>query len=173
MNLRQSSNPTRRDTLRLAVAGSTFFTIAGAAAFAATPDQTSAERAFLAAFDVPIDKPEAGTAARLAFLHEQALVIDHDAPFPMTKAGYADHLDFHMANLQRCETRFHELQTVVQGNSAIVSAYFMERSKPKDAGFRLRAGFCTAVCMRVAGNWKALSLHLSPLTAQVTDASPG
>jgi hypothetical protein len=169
----QMVDPTRREAMRFALAGGAMLVAGMPPAFAATFAQGAPEQAFLAAFDVPVDKPVAGTATRLAFLHEEALIIDHDAPFPMTKVGYADHLDFRMANLQRSETRFHELRSVPHGNGAIVSAYFIERSKPKDAGFRLRAGYCTAVCTRVAGEWKALSLHMSPLTAQVTDASPG
>jgi hypothetical protein len=165
--------PTRRDALRIAMAGGALLALGRSEAFAATPGQASAEQTFLAAFEAPVDKPMTASASRLAFLHEQALVIDHAAPFPMNKAGYGDHLGFHMANLERSETRFYDLKTVAHGNTAIVSAYFIERSKPKDAGFRLRAGYCTAVCARVAGEWKALSLHLSPLTSQVTDASPG
>jgi hypothetical protein len=169
----QIVDPARRDAMRFALAGGAMLVAGLSPAFAATSAQGVPEQAFLAAFDVPADKPMAGTAARLAFLMEQALIIDHDAPFPMTKARYADHLAFRMASLQRSETRFHELRSVLHGNGAIVSAYFIERSKPKDAGFRLRAGYCTAVCTRVAREWKALSLHMSPLTGQVTDASPG
>jgi ketosteroid isomerase-like protein len=170
----------RRDMLRAVttagtVLATTMLPIVATTAVAAVPaDRGSPEPSFMAAFDAPIDKPDAAVQARLAFLHDDAIVIDHDAPFPMTKAGYADHLGFHMANLQRAEVRFHELKTIMHGNnSAVISAYFIERSKPKDAGFRLRAGYCTAVCTRTATGWKALSLHMSPLTAQVTDASPG
>jgi SnoaL-like domain len=164
---------TRRDALRLVAIGGSIIATKGAVAFAAAPSQKSPERAFMAAFEAPIDKPAQGTAARLAFLDEQALIIDHGAPFPMNKTGYADHLGFHMESLERSETRFHELKVTPYGDSAIVSAYFIERSKPKDAGFRLRAGYCTAVCTRASGDWKALSLHISPLTSQVIDASPG
>jgi ketosteroid isomerase-like protein len=171
--MNQLVKQTRRDAIRLFSIGGGIIAAKGAVAFTAAPGQKSPERAFMAAFEAPVDKPVQGTAARLAFLHDQALVIDHGAPFPMTKAGYADHLEFHMASLERSETRFHELQVVPHGDSAIVSAYFIERSKPKDAGFRLRAGYCTAVCTRASGDWKALSLHMSPLTSQVIDASPG
>jgi hypothetical protein len=164
--------PTRRDALRLFAAGSAFI-VTGGMAFPAVAEDASLERTFLAAFDAPRDKPDQGAAIRLAFLHESAIVIDHGAPFPMGKAGYADHLGFHLANLQRLETHFHELKTVRHGGTMIISAFFNERSKPKDSGFRLRAGFCTAVCTLTSGGWKALSLHMSPLTSQVIDASPG
>lgn len=171
--MNEATDSTRRQTLGLMALSAAIVATSGAGALAAVPDGDSPEAMFLAAFGAPADKPEAGAAMRLAFLHENALIIDHGAPFPLNKAGYADHLAFQLANLQRSETRFHDISVARHGETAIVSAYFIERTKPRDAGFRLRAGYCTAVCTRTAGSWKALSLHLSPLTAQVTDASPG
>ena len=174
MNPQQDSfaSLSRRSALSLLAIGGAAVAVSGSVAVAATQPGLP-ETAFAAAFDAPIDKPDLGAAARLSFLHPDAIVIDHDAPFPMTKAGYADHLGFHLTSLQRSETRFHETRTTRHGNTAIVSAYFIERTKPKDAGFRLRSGYCTAVCTLMSGEWKAISLHLSPLTSQVTDASPG
>jgi SnoaL-like domain len=163
---------TRRDAMALIGLGGAAFALAQVPAFAAITSG-SAEAAFLAAFDVPVDQPILAAAARLSYLHDAAIVIDHGAPFLMNKAGYADHLAFQMQGLERCETRFHEIKTALHEQTGIVSAYFIERSKPKDAGFRLRSGYCTAVCTRSQAGWKALSLHLSPLAAQVIDASPG
>jgi hypothetical protein len=163
---------TRRDAIALMGLGGTAFALAQTPAFAAITSD-SAETAFLAAFDVPVDKPTMATASRLNFLHDAAIIIDHGVPFLLNRSGYADHLAFQMAALERCETRFHEIKTVLHERTAIVSAYFIERSKPKDSGFRLRSGYCTAVCTRARREWSALSLHFSPLTAQVTDASPG
>lgn len=131
------------------------------------------EQAFLAAFANDARKPADLSAGRLAFLPEGALVIDHDIPFPLDRAGYADHLAFHAENWERIETRFHELRSAIHGGTGIVSAYFIERGKPKNSGFRLRAGYCTAVCAFENGQWRALGLHLSPLSAQIADASPG
>jgi ketosteroid isomerase-like protein len=111
-------------------------------------------------------------AARLAFLHDDALIVDHDVPFPMEKAAYADHLGFHTQSWEKVEVKLHGLETRVHGATGIVSAYFIQRGKPKDAGFRLRAGYCTAVCARDGGRWRALSLHMSPLSSQIIDASP-
>jgi SnoaL-like domain len=163
---------TRRDAITFIGLAGAALTVAQAPAFAAITSD-SAEAAFLAAFNVPVDNPTMAVAARLSFLHDAAIVIDHGAPFPMNKTAYADHLAFQMASLERCETRFHEIKAALHQQTGIVSAYFIERSKPQDAGFRLRSGYCTAVCTRSPSGWRALSLHLSPLTAQVTDASPG
>lgn len=82
------------------------------------------EAAFRAAFATPKDRPGDVAAARLAFLHEAALAIDSDVPFPLDRAGYV-----------------------------------------------------TAVCTRDGADggesWRALGLHMSPMMAQILQASPG
>jgi hypothetical protein len=65
------------------------------------------------------------------------------------------------------------LRTVVHGESGIVSAYFNQRGKPKDSGFRQRAGYVTAVCVNDAGRWRALGLHFGALAGNIIAASPG
>ena len=140
---------------------------------AAIAGNAALEQAFRAAFATDARKPANVPTDRLALLPDDALVIDHDIPYPLDRAGYADHLDFHTGNWERIETRFHELRSAIHGSTGIVSAYFIERGKPKNAGFRLRAGYCTAVCALENGQWRALGLHLSPLAGQITDASPG
>lgn len=171
--MNQQTYHSRRDALGLMAASAVIIASASVRTMAATPDPRDAEGAFLAAFAGRAEQPLAGAAARLAFLHEGALIVDHAVPFPMYKVGYADHLAFQIANLERLETRFHEIKTTRYGNTAIVTAYFIERSKPKDAGFRLRAGYCTAVCTWTSRDWQALSLHMSPMSSQIIDASPG
>ncbi len=172
-----SPGATRRDAISLlglgagAVALSPVVAQSAHAATGAAPD--TLEAAFRAAFAGAVDKPAQAAVTRLAFLDDAALIVDHDAPFPMSKSGYADHLTFQMAALERSETRFYDVKVALHGNSGIVSAYFMERSKPRDAGFRLRAGYCTTVCNRSGEGWRALGLHLSPLIGQITDQSPG
>jgi hypothetical protein len=42
------------------------------------------------AFATPKDKPEDIASDRLAFLHDAALVIDSDMPFPLARADYAE-----------------------------------------------------------------------------------
>ncbi|MBL0923095.1 MAG: nuclear transport factor 2 family protein [Sphingomonadaceae bacterium] len=166
---------TRRSTIGALIGSTAMVATTSARAFTAPTGlaEPSAEAAFKAAFNAAADQPGQAAAARMAFLHPDALVVDHDVPFPLGRAAYEDHLRFRMDNLQQIETLFHALESRGHGDTAIVSAYFIERSKPKGSGFRLRAGFCTAVCTRVDSRWRALSLHMSPLSAQITDASPG
>ena len=162
----------RRDALKAA-------TLAGAAALSATAtqaqgaDTTGLEAAFRAAFATPKDSPGEIAAARLGFLHEAALVIDSDLPFPLDRAGYADHLAFHGPQWERLEVQLIEVQTRLHGTTSVVSVYFNLRGKPKDAGFRQRPGYMTAVCTREPKGWRALALHMSPLMAQILQASPG
>jgi ketosteroid isomerase-like protein len=135
------------------------------------------EAAFRAAFATPKDRPGDVAAARLAFLHEAALAIDSDLPFPLDRVGYADHLAFHGPHWERLEVQLIEVKAQVHGNTGIVSAYFNLRGKPRDAGFRQRPGYVTAVCTRDGttggGSWRALGLHMSPMMAQILQASPG
>lgn len=130
------------------------------------------EAAFRAAFSTAADQPGAMPAARLGLLDDAALVIDHDIPFPIDRAAYADHLRFYAGLWDRVETCLLEVRTAIHGSTGIASAYFVQRGKPVDAGFRLRAGYCTAICAREPQGWRALGLHLAPLASQIIDASP-
>ena len=165
----------RRQSLLVLAAGAVGAGIAAGppAAAAPAPAGNGLEAAFLAAFTTAADRPGDTPRDRLGLLADPALVIEHDVPFPLDRAAYADHLAFHAANWERVETRLYEVKSVVHGGTGIVSAYFIERGKPKHAGFRLRAGYCTAVCSLEGGRWRAIALHLAPLSGQLTDASPG
>lgn len=131
------------------------------------------ETAFRGAFDAPANDPAALIRARLSFLAEEALAVDHDVPFPLDRAAYADHLGFRAANAERLEVKLQDIRARAQGGTGIASAFFIERSKPKNAGYRLRAGYCTAVCARDKGRWRAIGFHMGPLSGQLIDASPG
>jgi ketosteroid isomerase-like protein len=156
----------RRDTLKLLAAGALAATMAGPARAAAAVQVSPVEQAVRAAFASP------DPAARLALLLDDAIVIDHDVPFPLDKAEYRDHAEFEAQAWERVETLFSQSQVAMHGDTAIFSAYFIQRGKPKNAGFRLRAGYCTAVCARTPDGWRVLGLHMSPLSSQIIDASP-
>ncbi|WP_439533367.1 DUF4440 domain-containing protein [Polymorphobacter sp.] len=163
----------RRDAMRIgAVAGAAVGAMLAGGAAAQTGD-TGLEAAFRAAFATAKDKPGDIAAARRAFLHESALVIDSDVPFPLDRAAYLDHLGFHGPQWERLEVQLLEVKTATHGDTGTVSAYFNQRGKPKDAGFRQRAGYVTAVCTRDGGAWRAMGLHFGPLMANIIDASPG
>lgn len=164
----------RRDLLSAAaVAGTVAVASTPATAQpAANPRAQSLEAAFRALFDHPADARKAAGDARLAFLAPGAWVIDHDVPFVLDAAGYADHMAFHADSWERYEFRLHHVETRVHGATGVVSAYAFERGKPKTAGFRLRTCFVTAVCAWSGGGWQAVALHISPINAQIIDASP-
>jgi ketosteroid isomerase-like protein len=173
MAMNQDTADSGRRAFLGAVAVGAGATMLAADAAAQTKDNRAAgvEAAFRAAFK-PAAEGRPGDA-RLAFLADQALVVDHDVPFPMDRATYADHLGFHADKWQRHETALSEVKVALHGDTAIVSAYFNERGKPVGAGFRLRPGYCTAVCIQEGGTWQAIALHLSTLSSQIMDASPG
>lgn len=166
------ADPTRRLLLGAFAAAGLAAPAFQAGLLAAGEPSQELEAAFRAAFategPAPLDPKR-----RLAFLAPNALVIDHDVPFPMTAAAYADHLAFHAGNWERHEWLPYELTTKRHGASGVVSCSYTERGKPKDAGFRLRAGTCMAMCALDRGRWQAIGLAMSPLSAQVLDASPG
>ncbi|MFQ3664861.1 MAG: nuclear transport factor 2 family protein [Sphingomonadaceae bacterium] len=127
--------------------------------------------AFCAAWAVaPGTRPD--PARRIAFLAEKALVVADDLPFPLSRAAYADHWAFTLDNVERLDWQVHGLEARVHNESGIVAMNHAVRLKPRNAGFRLRAGTTIAVCSRTSRGWRALSVHMSPLTAQILDASP-
>lgn len=112
-------------------------------------------------------------AQRAAFLLTDGLAVTSDVPFPMDHQAYSDHLAFHQENWDLHEWHLQDLETVaLEDGSAIVSCFYIERGKPRDAGFRLRPGFATATCVMEGGEWMALSVHFSSLRSQILDSSP-
>ena len=160
------------DRRMLLGAGALAATLASSAAMAATVADPALEAAFRAAFAAPADAPARLFDARLAFLADTGLYIDQDVLFLIDRAAAADHLGFQARSWERLEVVLTGVKTLVQGGTGIASAYFSLRGKPRDSGFRLRPGFVTAVCLRSQAGWRALSLHLAPLSAQILDASP-
>lgn len=159
----------RRDFLVASTLGAASLVAGGplAAAAAAQPASPAAA-AFLAAHAGAFDQ-----GRRLGFLLPEGMAVVHDVPFPLDHAAYADHLAFHAGSWDLLEFAPQGVETVmVSAENAIVSCFFLERGKPKDAGFRLRPGFATATCVLANGEWRALSVHFSSLRSQVLDASP-
>jgi hypothetical protein len=167
------SGLSRRTAVGLGAAVATGLAATGTASAASTAPHLALEQAFRAAFTAPLTDPAALAAARLGLLLPEARIIDHDVPFALDKAGYADHLGFRLGLAERYEMKLEGVEVRLHGDSAIVSAYANERSKPRDAGFRLRPCFITAVCTQTTAGWQALSLHIGALNGQIIDASPG
>lgn len=156
---------------RGAIAAAAAMTLAGAARAQGGSGTTDAEAAFRRALASGADG-RFDVEARLAFLATDAVVVADDVPYPLDRAGYADHLRFARDQWDSVEIALTDVRVTGEGGTAVVSAFYNLRGKPKDAGFRLRPGYCTAVCTREAGGWRALSLHMAPLSAQILDASP-
>lgn len=110
---------------------------------------------------------------RATMLAEGAIVIDSDAPFPMARADHLDHLAFHQPLWESRSYAPYQLRTRAAGETGIVTAYLMDRGKPKGAGFRLRPSYATAVFTRTPAGWRALSLHIGALAGQIAQISPG
>jgi len=142
-------------------------TIGGMTPVFADTDMSDLEKTFLDALMGAFNRTK-----RLAFLADDALIIAHDVPYPLSKEDYADHLAFHEENWQKLEVMPEALEIKPFGDMRVVSCYFNERGKPKNSGFRQRPGFLTATCVKDQNGWQAISLHTSALRSQILDASP-
>lgn len=161
----------RRGAIGLAAAGTLGVTLGGAALGATPSPDSDLERAFRRAFATAADGG-IDVAARMALLADDAVIVSDDVPFPLDRDAYEDHLRFLHANTETSDILFYDLVVRRHGESGTVSAFYNARAKPKGAGFRLRAGFCTAVCASTADGWRAIALHMAPLVGQIRDASP-
>lgn len=107
------------------------------------------------------------------FFDEEALMIDEDTPFVLSKAQFKDHLDFHLAGMwTQLEWLPRDSEFAVIDSTGLVSTYFSFRGKPTDAGFRLRHGVCTLLCHWDGKAWRAGLLNIDPLLGHIVDASP-
>lgn len=159
------TEPTRRQTLTMIAAGATAASLSGTAlAQAAAPEPTGLRDAFKRLLDPP---------TREAMLAPAAVVIDNDAPLPMSRSEYADHLAFHRPLWESRLLAPYDITLRQVGETGIATGYVMDRGKPKDAGFRIRPSYVTAVFARVSGGWQAVGLHIGPLNGQLIDISPG
>lgn len=106
------------------------------------------------------------------FIADNARIVSHDIPFPLDKVGYVDHMQFHAELWESREFKPEAVEVRIHGKTGIISCYFTERGKPKDAGFRQRPGYMTVTCHRTNSGWQAIGLHTSSLLGQILAASP-
>jgi hypothetical protein len=154
----------RRAMLSAVAGGVAASAIASPAEAKSVPTDEDLRQAFQALLD---------PTTREYMMAEGAVVIDSDAPFPMSRAAYVDHLAFHRPLWEARAWHAYDIAAQRTGDTGIVTAYLMDRGKPKDAGFRIRPTYCTAVFARTGSGWRAIGLHLGPLSGQLTDISPG
>jgi hypothetical protein len=135
-------------------------------------DAASLEAAFRSAFAVFWGKGKVEDF--YGFFEEAALMIDEDTPFLLSKEQFVEHVNFHLNGLwSSLEWIPRAPECAVFGTTGLISTNFTLRGKPRDAGFRLRHGLCTAVCQWDGKAWRGLSLNIGVLTGHIVDASPG
>jgi hypothetical protein len=159
------SGTSRRETLAMIAAGAATAGLSGTALAQGTNVEPAGLRD---AFKRLLDP-----ATREAMLAPAAIVIDNDVPVPMGRADYADHLAFHRSLWESRALVPYDITLRQVGETGIATAYVMDRGKPKDAGFRIRPSYVTAVFGRAGVGWQALGLHIGPLNGQLIDISPG
>lgn len=142
-------------------------------------NEATLEDAFKTAFAPQLNGINAGSEALLDFCHKDGVFVVDDLPYPLDKAGLADHRAFHDGDLwSKLTLAMISLNTQVHktsdGVSGLIHGRYNLRGKPVDAGFRQRPGHVSAMCVWEDQDkrWSALNIHFSPLFAQVLDASP-
>lgn len=158
------TDTSRRETIGMLAASAAAVSLQGAAAAQGSTEPNGLRAAFLRLLD---------PATRESALAPSAIVIDNDAPVPMDRADYADHLAFHRPLWESRALIPYDVTLRQTGETGIATAYVMDRGKPKNAGFRIRPSYVTAVFARAGGGWQAIGLHIGPLNGQLIDISPG
>jgi ketosteroid isomerase-like protein len=111
----------------------------------------------------------------LALFHDEAVIIDEDVPFRISKQEFIDHLGFHgRRNWESFAWVPRSVRVEVFTNTGFVAGSATFRGKPVDSGYRLRHMLQTMGWTRgMDGEWKIVSFHQSPLAGHVDHGSPG
>jgi hypothetical protein len=162
---------------RFAAAALALSGVAGAAAPATAAVQCSfgPDAQSLRSASVRLSQPQNGgdVAGFLGLFDERALVIDEDAPFPMTKSEFIDHLGFHGAgNWQGFFWVPRETRVLIVGDTRLTTGGVTFRGKPVDAGFRLRHVLHSITSIRRGADWRIVCFHQTALFAHINGASP-
>jgi ketosteroid isomerase-like protein len=150
---------------------------AAAAAASATPAaaQPSATAEFEAAFRAFVQTLATGNLdAFYATIDDEAVIIDEDIPFRLTKAGFKEHIDWHVSGLwEGFSWQDRNPQFRVTGKTGLVASFATFRGKPVGAGYRQRHMAFTQGWHKFAAGWRLISWHQSPFDGHILDASPG
>ena len=107
-------------------------------------------------------------------IHDDAVIIDEDIPFRLTKAGFVDHINFHVSGLwEGFKWQERSPNFRVFGKTAIVASFATFRGKPVDAGYRQRHMAFTQGWQKFDEGWRLISWHQSPFDGHILEASPG
>lgn len=109
-----------------------------------------------------------------ATIHEDAVIIDEDIPFRLTKAGFKDHIDFHISGMwEGFSWQDRNPNFRVFGDTAMVASFATFRGKPVDAGYRQRHMTFTQGWHKFDEGWRLINWHQSPFDGHILEASPG
>ena len=102
-----------------------------------------------------------------------AMIMDEDLPFRVDRAGFQDHIAFHVSDIwEGFAWKPDRVSFSAMGDSGAVAGFSMFRGKPRDAGFRLRPMLFTQGWARLDGEWRLASWHQSPIIGHVQQQSP-
>ncbi|MCG8505835.1 MAG: nuclear transport factor 2 family protein [Sphingomonadales bacterium] len=107
-------------------------------------------------------------------IDDDAVIIDEDIPFILSKADFIDHIDFHLTGIwENFSWQSRDPQFRVFGNTGIVASFATFRGKPVDSGYRQRHLTFTQGWNRFADGWRLVNWHQSPIDGHVIEGSPG
>jgi ketosteroid isomerase-like protein len=160
----------RRGALAASAAG--VAALSGTEAVQASDHDTSE---FQAAFRTFVQTLATGDLdAFYATIHDSAVIFDEDIPFRLTKAGFKDHIDFHIGGLwEGFSWQDRNPNFRVYDNTGLVASFATFRGKPVDAGYRQRHMAFTQGWHKFEEGWRLVSWHQSPFDGHILEASPG
>ena len=107
-------------------------------------------------------------------IHDDAIIIDEDIPFRLSKSGFKDHIGFHIGGVwESFSWQDRNPKFRVFGNTGIVASHATFRGKPVDAGYRQRHMAFTQGWHKFDSGWKIINWHQSPFDGHILEASPG
>lgn len=107
-------------------------------------------------------------------IHDEAVIIDEDIPFRLSKEGFKDHIGFHIGGIWESFTwQDRNPQFRVFGNTGIVVSHATFRGKPVDSGYRQRHMAFTQGWHKFDYGWRIITWHQSPFDGHILEASPG
>ena len=103
-----------------------------------------------------------------------AVIMDEDLPFRVDRAGFQEHIAFHLnSTWEGFSWKPHHVRVQQQGNTGVAAGFAMFRGKPRDAGFRLRPMMFSQGWIKLPEGWRMSSWHQSPIIGHVSAQSPG
>jgi ketosteroid isomerase-like protein len=163
---------TRRSALKIS-GGAGAATIASAPQLAMAATDSTAD--FEDAFRTFVQTLATGDLdAFYATIHDDAVIIDEDIPFRLTKAGFQDHIGFHISGMwEGFSWQDRNPKFRVFGDTGLVASFATFRGKPVDSGYRQRHMAFTQGWHKFDDGWRLVNWHQSPFDGHILEASPG